>query len=100
MTDALEGHEGTVCIGGRTVTSLRFGDDINGLAGEEEELEWFGCLGCFVCLFVLNLKKFFGCSEGSLRDFAVQTFGCKCFHDKGVSRDHVARAAYPNQRGR
>ena len=31
-------HEGTVSIGGRTITNLRFVDDINGLAGEEEEL--------------------------------------------------------------
>ena len=38
MTDALEDHEGTVSIGGRTITSLRFADDINGLAGEAEEL--------------------------------------------------------------
>ena len=38
MEDALEGHEGTVSIGGRTVVSLRFADDIDGLAGEEEEL--------------------------------------------------------------
>ena len=36
MTDALEDHEGTVSIGGRTITNLRFADDINGLAGEEE----------------------------------------------------------------
>ena len=35
MTDAFEDHEG---IGGRTITSLRFADDIYGLAGEEEEL--------------------------------------------------------------
>ena len=38
MTDALENHEGTVSIGGRTITSLRFADDIEGLAGKEEEL--------------------------------------------------------------
>ena len=38
MTDALEGHEGTVSIGGRTITNLRFADDVDGLAGEEEEL--------------------------------------------------------------
>ena len=38
MTDALEGHEGTVSTGGRTITNLRFADDIDGLAGEEEEL--------------------------------------------------------------
>ena len=38
MTDALEEHEGTVSIGGRTITNLRFADDIDGLAGEEEVL--------------------------------------------------------------
>ena len=38
MTDALEGHEGTVSIGGRTITNPRFVDDIDGLAGEEEEM--------------------------------------------------------------
>ena len=38
MTDALEDHEGTVSIGGRTITNLYFVDDIDGLAGEEEEL--------------------------------------------------------------
>ena len=38
MTDALEDHEGTVSTGSRTITSLRFADDIGGLAGEEEEL--------------------------------------------------------------
>ena len=38
MTGALEDHEGTVSIGGRTITNLRFADHIDGLAGEEEEL--------------------------------------------------------------
>ena len=38
MTDALEEHEGTDSIGVRTITNLRFADDIDGLAGEEEEL--------------------------------------------------------------
>ena len=38
MTDALKNHEGTVSIAGRAITSLRFADDIDGLAGEEEEL--------------------------------------------------------------
>ena len=31
-------REGTVSIAGRTITNLRFADDIDGLAGEEEEL--------------------------------------------------------------
>ena len=38
MTDALEDHEGTVSIGGKTIADLRFADDIDGLVGEEEEL--------------------------------------------------------------
>ena len=36
MTDTLEDHEGTVSIGGRTITNLFFADDIDGLEGEEE----------------------------------------------------------------
>ena len=35
MTEALDKHHGTVSIGGRTITNLRFADDI----GDEEELE-------------------------------------------------------------
>ena len=38
QTDALEDHEGTVSIEGRTITNLRFANDIDGLAGEKEEL--------------------------------------------------------------
>ena len=38
MADTLEDHEGTVSIGGRTITILRFADDIDGLAGQEQEL--------------------------------------------------------------
>ena len=38
MTDALEDHEGTVSIGSRKITNLRFADDIDVIAGEEEEL--------------------------------------------------------------
>ena len=30
LTDALEDHEGTVSIGGRAITNLRFADDIDG----------------------------------------------------------------------
>ena len=37
-TDAFEEHEGTVSIRGRPITNLLFADDIDGLAGEEEEL--------------------------------------------------------------
>ena len=38
MTNASEDHDGTVSIGGRPITNLRFADGIDGLAGEEEEL--------------------------------------------------------------
>ena len=38
MTGALEDQEGIVSIGGRAITNLRFADDIDCLAGEEEEL--------------------------------------------------------------
>ena len=36
MTDALENHEGSVSIGGRTITNLRFADDIDAFAGKEK----------------------------------------------------------------
>ena len=36
LIDALEDHEGTVSTGGRAITNLRFADDIDDLAGEEE----------------------------------------------------------------
>ena len=38
MTDALEDHEGTISIGGGTITNCSFADDIDGFIGEEEEL--------------------------------------------------------------
>ena len=37
MADALEDHEGKVSIGGRAITNLRSADDIDGLAGQEQE---------------------------------------------------------------
>ena len=39
MSDALEGHDGKVSIGGRNITNLRFADDTDALAEEEQELE-------------------------------------------------------------
>ena len=38
MNDAQENHKGTVNIGDRTITNLRFADDIDGLQGKEKEL--------------------------------------------------------------
>ena len=39
MSDALEEHDGKVNIGGRIITNLRFADNIDALAEEEQELE-------------------------------------------------------------
>ena len=39
MPDALEERDGKVSIGGRNITNLRFADDIDALAEEEQELE-------------------------------------------------------------
>ena len=36
MTEALEDHEGSVSMGGKTITNLRFGGATDG-TGEEEE---------------------------------------------------------------
>ena len=38
MIDALEDNEGTVSLGDRAIADLRLVDDIDGLAGEEEQL--------------------------------------------------------------
>ena len=38
MTASFEDHTGTVSTGCRTITNLCFADDIDGLAGEKEEL--------------------------------------------------------------
>ena len=38
MADALEDHKSTVSNGGRTISNLRFADDIDGLAGSELKL--------------------------------------------------------------
>ena len=37
MCEALDDHEGSVCIGGRLITNFRFADDIVVNAEEEEE---------------------------------------------------------------
>ena len=39
MSDALEEHDGKVSIGGRATTNLRFTDDIDAFAEEEQEQE-------------------------------------------------------------
>ena len=39
MTDALKEHDGKVSICGRNITNLRFADDIDALAEDEQALE-------------------------------------------------------------
>ena len=39
MTDALEEHDGKFNIGGRNITNLRFANDIDALAEEEQKAE-------------------------------------------------------------
>ena len=39
LSDALEVHDGKVSIGGRIITNLRFADDTDALAEEEQQLE-------------------------------------------------------------
>ena len=39
MRDALVGYEGSIKVGGRTVTNLRYADDIVLIAGSMQELE-------------------------------------------------------------
>ena len=37
MTHAPEIYNGTISIGGRKITNLRFADDIDGITGEDDE---------------------------------------------------------------
>ena len=39
MSDALEEHDGMASVGGKNISNLRFADDIDALAEEEQELE-------------------------------------------------------------
>ena len=39
MSDALEGHDGKISRGGKNITNLLCADEIDALAGEEQELE-------------------------------------------------------------
>ena len=39
MQDTLEGHTNTVSIGGREISNLRFADDIDLMAGNNQELQ-------------------------------------------------------------
>ena len=68
MTDASEDHKGTVSIGGRTIINHSFADDIDGLAGQEEEL-----------------AKFSGASRQSLHNL---WHGDQCREDQADDKQH------------
>ena len=51
MSDALEEHDGKVSIGGRNITNLRFANDIDALAEEEQELEALVSPGAEICSY-------------------------------------------------
>ena len=53
MSDALEGHDGKVSLGGRNITNLRFADDTDALSEEEQELEAL-VESCCCCIVVLR----------------------------------------------
>ena len=64
IKDALEDHEGTASIGGRTITNLCFADDIDGLAGKKEELaKLTECLDKASTALACNQ-----CQEGQVND--------------------------------
>ena len=57
ITGALNNHIGTVKIGGRTITNLRFADDTDGLAGSEQELlSLVSCMNDACCHYGMEIS--------------------------------------------
>ena len=63
MNDALDNHVGSVSIGGKIITNLRFADDIDGLAGSESELanliKIIDNTACCTCTCIWNGNKLY-----------------------------------------
>ena len=55
MTDALDGHAGTVSIGGRPLTNLRFADDI--LRSLRAGSQVFALLMLFLCVILHTMSS-------------------------------------------
>ena len=72
---ALEDHEGTVSTGGRTITNLRFADDIDGLAGQELVRQLFGHLEKLVRQLFGHLEMLVRQLFGHLEMLVRQLFG-------------------------
>ena len=76
MSDILEEHDGKVSIGEKNITNLRFADDIDALAEEEQELE------ALVEALVESLDK--TCTryktEISAENTKLMTHGANCIH--------------------
>ena len=78
MTDALEDHDGNVSTGGRTITNLRFADEIDGLAGEEEE----------PAKLAERLDK---ASTGYGREISAEKTKLMTNNTSGINKDHSKR---------
>ena len=74
MSDALEEHDGKVSIGGRNVTNLRFADDIDALAEEEQELEALDkiCTRCKMEISAEKTKLMTNSANGIQREIKVK----------------------------
>ena len=75
MTDILEEHTGTNCIGHLTITNLQFADYIIGLAGKEEELfslvQYLDRISTAYGMEINAEKKLMAIKERALRDIKV-----------------------------
>ena len=78
MSDVLEEHDGKVSIGSRTITNLRFADDIDVLAKEEQELEALAesldktCTRCKMEISAEKTKLMTNSAYGILRKIKVK----------------------------
>ena len=70
MSDALEEHDGKVSIGGRNITNLRFADDIDALAEEEQEQE--ACTRYKMEISVEKTKLMTNTANGIQREIKVK----------------------------
>ena len=78
MSDALKGHYGKVSIGGRNITNLRFADDIDALAEEEQELDALvksldkTCIRCKMEISAEKTKMMTNSAGGIQREIKVK----------------------------
>ena len=100
MADALENHEGSVCIGGRTITNLRFADDIDALAGKDKNIAFSSKIRLMRSLVISIFL--YACETWTLPaelEKKIQTTEMRCFRRLlGISyRDHVTNEKVGNR---